>query len=1266
MAQNDAGPSSWDGASCWSRMFFNFVSPMMAKGSQQTLEHSDLERTPAKEQAYMLVEKLQQEWEEELKMPSPSLWRALYRFASAEYWESGFYCFAESFTRITQPVLLGYLLRWLTQNSAFRSNATTRDVFEGLGWALALSLISFLQIVVHHRLYYLTMQNGCKARIAISGVINQKLLNLNAANLLETSSGKLINLVSNDVMRFDMFYPRIHFGWSAPLDIVVLTVLVYLRVGAMPTLASLVFMFMMLPCLMLTGKKVGDFRKLTAKWTDKRMKTTGEIFAGIMSVKAYCWELPFEKQISGLRANERSTIMLAMTMRAINHALSFATPIMCIVIIFLVFWAAGNTLTIETVFSTMALIHVLTVSIGKNLGNFFDSYYQFKISVARIRTFLLMGEVTNQAQTLRREVELSDADQEKAETTMIQLRGASFQWSVDHTDGEGACALTCLSFEARGKDLVVVHGPTGSGKSALLQALLGELALTSGEASVQTRKIGYAAQKPWILAGTIRSNIIWGNEELGFCQAWYDQVVDACALADDIEQFPYGDATEIGEKGVNLSGGQKARVGLARAVYSKASVYLLDDPLAACDPKVAKEIFQKCICGLLKDATVLLVTHDLNIARFDADKFIRLADGKISSIRVKESSLDLDMAEPQVAMVAKELVATPLVKSAVMLVPEEERVKGVVANNTFLQYIQAGGIWRVVTVAILLVAAQALSLSAEFVLKTVTEQDGKVQQQGSFLPLFVALVLASVFLGLLRGFAFFHVSLLASTQLHNQAFRSVLQSPLTFFVKNPLGRILNKFSSDLGQADETLPVILFQCLETLLLCVGSVVLSIIAVPLVLIILLPIFVYLAKLRQYFVSTSRELMRVDALSKSPVYVSFATTVSGLLTVRAFGKIDVRQEKFVALLSENFKAWYAWLLANRWVGTRLDITSFVVLFSVCVLGVLLADSIDPGMLGFAITYCIQLSGIFQYMIRLSAKVESQMTSVERMLFYANLPSEEEVECFPPDKCFQMVQNDLKSWPSQGSLEFKEVSARYRQDSPDVLKRISFSVPGGSKVGVVGRTGSGKSTLTLALCRLNMLSHGSILIDGIDCSSMSMQKLRENLSFVPQEAVMFAGTLRFNIDPFQKSTDTQLWGALKSVHLFDFVMAQPEKLEMPVHEGGGNLSMGQRQCISLARAILHSGKIYVMDEATASIDTETDSLIQRLVRDENGKFSDCTIITIAHRLETIMDSDLILVLDDGHLVEQGSPESLLSKTDGVFKSLAEHRILKKGENRK
>ena len=400
---------------------------------------------------------------------------------------SGWYAFLESTTQICQPVLLGFLLEWMT--------SVDKQPRHGLLWSLALSAVGFAQIIIHHRLYYLTMFCGAKTRIACSGIVNMKLLELHASALATVSSGKLINLVSNDVMRFDMFFPRLHFGWTSPLEIPVIAILLYIRVGAIATLSGLLFLLITVPLQLHFSRKLGQIRKITAGWTDKRMKTTSEIFSGILSIKAFVWETPFSTLISGYRDKERASIFRAMTMKSLNTAISFCAPNVSMLLVICTYWALGNSLSIALVFSTLALIHVLRLTIGKNLCFFFEQVGEARTSLKRIEHFLLMEE--------RR----MPINPEGESNFAVVLNRASFKWN----SSDPKMALKSISISIHKEDLCVVSGPTGCGKSALLQAILGELFIDDPASMTRLPDMAYACQKAWIMSGTVKSNIVWGQ-----------------------------------------------------------------------------------------------------------------------------------------------------------------------------------------------------------------------------------------------------------------------------------------------------------------------------------------------------------------------------------------------------------------------------------------------------------------------------------------------------------------------------------------------------------------------------------------------------------------------------------------------------------------------------------------------------------------------------------------------------------------------------------
>jgi ATP-binding cassette subfamily C (CFTR/MRP) protein 4 len=588
-----------------------------------------------------------------------------------------------------------------------------------------------------------------------------------------------------------------------------------------------------------------------------------------------------------------------------------------------------------------------------------------------------------------------------------------------------------------------------------------------------------------------------------------------------------------------------------------------------------------------------------------------------------------------------------------------------VSAAVYLGYLRSAGLSSALALLFLFVGGQLVALLADFWLKLWAESDASEQDERgptSKFGIFSFLTALATVLSLVRSVLFFHVCLRAATTVHDAAVRRVVASPLAFFARNPLGRILNKFSSDLGQVDETLPTTLFDCFESLVLCCGAAVLCCLAVPWLLVLMVPVCVVLLRLRRFFVRSARELKRLEAVSKSPVYVAFANTIDGLVTIRAFrGAAAANQREFLERLERNGRAWYSWLLANRWVGVQLDTVSWVVLAATALGGVVLAGaggSFDAGMLGFAITYAIQLSGVFQYTVRLSAKAETMMTSFERIQAYARLPAEPGRADPGPEKGGETreIEEETLETPGakRGAVRIEGVSVRYREDLPLVLRDVTLRIEAGSKVGVVGRTGSGKSTLALALCRLNEVTGGRILIDGADAARMPVAALRRRIGFVPQEPVLFSGDLRFNLDPFFARTDAEVCEALRAVGLGAMLEDGSPGLSTAIKERGSNLSEGERQLISFARAILRRASVYVLDEATANVDYGTDDAIQRIVREAPG-FRDATVVAVAHRISTIMDSDVVVVVDEGRIVETGPPAELMKRRGGHFASLVE-----------
>ena len=1425
--------NGYDTASCWSRTSFSYILPLLRLGNARTLQAADLDPLPRRDNISVRCAALAQAWEEEAviarditppgsaatrRAPRWHLWRALYATNRGEFWTAALYCFLESFFCIVQPVLLGYLVRWLQEMADHTdgANATTGPPSHATGALLAVTMgaCSFGQAVVHHQLYMYTMRGGFNMRMAVTGLVHAKLLRLSALALQQATSGKVINIVSNDVQRFDLFTPAIHFLWSAPLDLAAIITLVSLEVGAGPCFAGVAIVFVSVPLQGYFGKLFGRRRRITARLTDRRVATCAEVFSGMLSVKALGWEPAFAARVAAERAAETKSILLSQSIKAVNLTLQVITPALATFATFVAYWAKGGTLTLPVVFSTMSLLHALRLSIGKNWRRATESAPEAHVAVERIQQFLLLPEHNNRIgartgapPTLLLEVvdgafsfgaagaaavfgssgdggggttstnSSSSSSSSNQETADGGAAAATSQVAVLGADGgDGDFRLTGINVRVETGQLLCVVGAVGSGKSSFLLALCGELEQRSGSVHVSGGEhcVAYSAQSAFIFAGSVTDNITFGHP---FDQRTFDRVAFACCLLPDFAALPQGAATEIGEKGVNLSGGQKARVSLARAAYATlrgtASVVLLDDPLSAVDVHVAAHIFTHCIKGILlqdngsdaaeefahdegrKRATcVVLATHHLqfvpqadlvlSLGRDGAMRMIGapadvIAAGAVEgweaavaagaaavtcmegnkgdALGAEESENDggdapaSDAAAPSPPPVAQQpdatavasadadavfpapaapAVATPKPRATpVELIVSEERAGGKITGTVYRDYARAGGAGGVLVVFMLLASGQALVMMADNWLKVwVSRAD---QRDPALLWTYLALSLGAVAVCLLRALIFFVVSMRASSTLHNQSFGAVTAAPMSFFISHPVGRILNKFSSDQGEVDEVLPVTMYDCLQCLFMVVGSIVLSCIAVPFLPVLLAPLIFAFVRLRTYYLACALELKRLDQRSKSPIFAGFAASVAGVATIRAFGQAAPRQEEFVEHLEGNGKCWFAWLLANRWVGFRLDMLSALLLTATTVCAVELAASgselVDPGLVGLSVVYALSLSGTFQYMVRQSAQVETMMSAVQRLLHYcqALLPEGHPSYLLAPTggsegggggaaegagapaamaRRLAAPRVDAGAmWPTAGAIEVHNVTCRYRANLPPVLKGVSFSVAAGAKVGVVGRTGSGKSSFINALLRLNEVTGGTIEVDGVDTTGLALDVLRRGAALIPQEPHLFSGTLRFNLDPLGVWGDDALWAALKLVQMAAHVRGTATGLDMLVSEGGTSLSMGQRQLISLARACLKCqgganggagrARLVCMDEATANVDYQTDELIQSTLR-EDSAFAGCTLVIVAHRIATVLDCDMIVVLEAGKVVEVGAPAALLAESSSIFATMA------------
>ncbi|KAJ6639011.1 Multidrug resistance-associated protein 1, partial [Pseudolycoriella hygida] len=875
-------------------------------------------------------------------------------------------------------------------------------------------------------------------------------------------------------------------------------------------------------------------------------------------------------------------------------------------------------------------------------------------------------------------------------SSRLLLEKVSFSW-----DNDGEEILKSIDMKVNNGELVAIVGSVGSGKSSLLSAVLGEMSKLSGRVHV-VGKTAYVSQQAWIQNCTLRANILFGKP---FDEKRYQSVIAACALEMDIGMLPAGDQTEIGEKGINLSGGQKQRISLARAVYHEADIYLLDDPLSAVDAHVGQHIFECVIgpTGLLANKTRIVVTHAVNYLP-KVDKIFVLKDGTITesgdyitllkrggafaefllefvrdavqdanddehfesqiaddtlllerlSSRISESSQKENVVQllRQSSESSAKNVPSESVRIQDRLIDEEELRVGSVKFEVYEHYVKSVGVKWMIFMLLANAVFQGFSIGSNMWLSrwsTDSNAGSDTHLRDTYLGVYGAFGLFMCISGFLLDLAPRLGGLVAGLRLHQTLLHGILRAPLSFFETTPTGRILSRFASDIDGIDNTLPQMLSGAFGMGFEVLATVVVISISTSWFLIAVIPIAFLYYMLQRIYIAASRQLKRLSSVTRSPIYSHFGETLQGAHTIRAFAA----QKRFIEESDErvdwNQASQFANIVANRWLGIRLEIVGTLIILFAALFAVLNRDVVSSGIAGLSIAYALQITKTLNWLVRTISVVETEAVSVERVKEYSQIKSEA-----PWNVPSQKLANN---WPEVGTVEFNDFELRYRDGLDLTLKGLSFKIDGSEKVGIVGRTGAGKSSLTLALFRIIESAGGSIVIDGQDISKLGLHDLRSRLTIIPQDPVLFSGTLRLNLDPFEQNSDEELWTALEHAHLKAFVQELTAGLNHEITEGGENLSVGQRQLICLARALLRKTKILILDEATAAIDLETDDLIQKTIRKE---FNDCTILTIAHRLNTIMDSDKVIVLDQGKVLEFGSPKELLQNEMSTFYGMA------------
>ncbi|KAM8976173.1 ATP-binding cassette sub-family C member 4 [Pelodytes ibericus] len=1252
-----------------SKLFFCWLNSLFIIGHKRKLEEDDMYKVLPEDTSERLGEELQWYWNEELKEAqkkacAPHLTKAIIRCYWKAYSILGFFTFIEESVKVIQPIFLGNVVNYFEI-----ANPSEADLANAYINAAALSVCTLLFAVLHHIYFYHVLRAGMKLRIAMCHMIYKKALRLNNTAMGKTTTGQIVNLLSNDVNKFDQVTIFLHFIWAAPLQAIAVTVLLWIEIGP-SCLAGIGVLIILMPLQTCLGKLFTSLRGKTAAFTDTRIRTMNEVISGMRIIKMYAWEQPFTELVNDIRKKEIAKVLRSSYLRAINLASFFVASKIIVFVTFTTYVLLGNVISASRVFVAVSLYSAVRLTVTLFFPSAIERVSEAKVSIRRIKNFLLLDEVAKPA------VEQEEA---KDDNLLVQIQDVTCYWDKTLE----MPTLQNISCSVRPGELLAVIGPVGAGKSSLLSAVLGELPKDTGFVDVRGR-IAYVSQQPWVFSGTVRSNILFGKE---YVQDKYEKVLRVCALKKDMQQLDDGDLTIIGDRGVTLSGGQKARVNLARAVYQDADIYLLDDPLSAVDAEVGRHLFEKCICQALREKLCILVTHQLqyltatkqililkegqmvgkgtfpellqsgvdfaSLLKSGEDEQSPTVDGPlIKPSRIRTFSQSSVWSQESSVQSQKEGATDALpIEPVLTAIPEESRSEGTVGLKIYKKYFLSGSSYLMVFVLFMLnILSQVVYVLQDWWLSYWASEQEKLNISSTanitdtekldlnlYLGVYAGLTAATIVFGVLRSLLVFHVLVCAAQALHNQMFQSLLRAPVLFFDRNPIGRILNRFSKDIGHLDDLLPFTLLDFMQVFLQILGVIAVAVSVIPWILIPLLPLVIIFFFLRRYFLDTSRDIKRLESTTRSPVFSHLSSSLQGLWTIRGFKAEQRFQDTFDAQQDLHSEAWFLFLTTSRWLAVRLDAICALFVIAIAFGSLILAKSLNAGQVGLALSYAITIMGTFQWGVRQSAEVENLMISVERVMEYTQLEKEANWESKkrpPPD------------WPNNGMIAFENVNFAYSLDGPLVLRHLTALIRPKEKVGIVGRTGAGKSSLISALFRLAE-PEGKIWIDKILTSELGLHDLRKKMSIIPQEPVLFTGTMRKNLDPFDEHTDEELWDVLKEVQLKDVIEDLPGKIETQLAESGSNFSVGQRQLVCLARAILRRNRILIIDEATANVDPRTDELIQKTIRE---KFAECTVLTIAHRLNTIIDSDKIMVLDAGRVKEYDIPHNLLQNKESLF----------------